>query len=89
MRRERQIQTSIGVSELCAAEEAQVACPGPDRLSVSETESGVEVVRLENLLTVTTVVTAAVMSTVHPDLQQEHKELKDVYTSVQMVYNLY
>lgn len=60
--------TSVGVRELGAAEEAQVARPGPDGLSVSEAESGVEVVGLKNLLTVTAVVTAAVMSAVNPDL---------------------
>ncbi len=65
--------TSVGVGELGAAEEAQVARPGPDRLSVSKTESGVEVIGLENLLAVTAVVTAAVMSAVHPDLQEEQK----------------
>lgn len=63
--------TSVGVSELGAAEEAQVPRPGPDCLSVSKTESRVEVIGLENLLAVTAVVAAAVMSAVHPDLQEE------------------
>lgn len=69
MRSQRKL-TSVGVGELGAAEEAQVARPGPDRLSVSKTESGVEVIGLEDLLAVTAVVTAAVMSAVHPDLQE-------------------
>lgn len=63
--------TSVGVSKLGAAEEAQVACPGPDRLGVPETEPGVEVVGLEDLLAVTAVVAAAVVSAVHPDLQEQ------------------
>lgn len=62
--------TSVGVGELGAAEEAQVARPGPNRLSVPKAESGVEVVGLEDLLAVTAVVTAAVVSAVHPDLQE-------------------
>lgn len=65
-------ETSVGVGELGAPQEPQVARPGPDRLSVPEAESGVEVIGLENLLTVTAVVPAAVMSAVHPDLQEEH-----------------
>lgn len=69
MRSQRKL-TSVGVGELGAAEEAQVARPGPDRLSVSKTESGVEVIGLQDLLAVTAVVTAAVMSAVHPDLQE-------------------
>ncbi len=69
--------TSIGVGELGAAEEAQVTCPGPDRLRVSKTESGVEVIRLENLLTITTVVTAAIVSAVHPDLHEEKVQIID------------
>lgn len=68
--------TSVGVGELGAAEEAQVARPGPDCLSVSKTESGVEVIRLENLLAVTAVVTAAVVSAVHPDLQEGHNSVQ-------------
>lgn len=67
--------TSVGVGELGAAEEAQVARPGPGSLGVSKTESGVEVVGLENLLAVTAVVTAAVMSAVHPDLQESPDNL--------------
>lgn len=63
--------TSVGVSKLGAAEEAQVARPGPDRLGVPETEPGVEVVGLEDLLAVTAVVAAAVVSAVHPDLQEQ------------------
>lgn len=63
--------TSVGVGELSAAEEAQVARPGPDRLGVPEAESGVEVVRLKDLLAVTAVVTAAVVSAVNPDLQED------------------
>lgn len=73
MESERKL-TSVGVGELGAAEEAQVARPGPDRLSVSETESGVEVIRLQDLLAVTAVVAAAVMSAVHPDLQKATEE---------------
>lgn len=66
--------TSVGISELSAAEETQVACPGPDGLRISEAQPGVEVVGLENLLAVTAVVAAAVVSAVHPDLQEEHQE---------------
>lgn len=62
--------TSVGVGELRAAEEAQVARPGPDRLRVAEAESGVEVVGLEDLLAVAAVVAAAVVSAVHPNLQE-------------------
>lgn len=65
--------TSVGVRELGAAEEAQVPRPGPDRLSVSKAEPGVEVIGLENLLAVAAVVAAAVVSAVHPDLRQEHE----------------
>lgn len=71
--------TSVGVGELGATEEAQVARPGPDRLSVSEAEPGVEVVGLENLLAVTAVVTAAVMSAVHPNLQEEHERPEVIF----------
>lgn len=77
--------TSVGVSELGAAEEAQVARPGPDRLGVSETEPGVEVVGLEDLLAVTAVVAAAVVSAVHPDLQERANQQwrKKTRTSVE------
>lgn len=63
--------TSVGVRELGAAEEAQVPRPGPDRLSVSKAEPGVEVIGLEDLLAVAAVVAAAVVSAVHPDLQRQ------------------
>lgn len=61
--------TSVGVGELGAAQEAQVARPGPDRLRVAEAQPGVEVVRLQHLLAVAAVVAAAVVGAVHPDLQ--------------------
>lgn len=70
--KERQM-TSVGVGELGAAEKAEVSRPRPDCLSVSKTEPGVEVIGLENLLSVTAVVTAAVMSAVHPDLQEKQQ----------------
>lgn len=66
--------TSVSIGELGAAEEAQVACPGPNRLSVSKAQSGVEVVRLKDLLAVSAVVPAAVMSAVNPDLQVKTRE---------------
>ena len=72
---ERANITSVGISELSASEETKVACPGPDRLSVTEAEPGAEVVGLKDLLAVAAVVTAAVMSAVNPDLQEEHKRL--------------
>ena len=62
--------TPVCVRELGAAEKAQVAGPSPDGLRVSKTKPGVEVVGLEHLLPVPAVVAAAVVSTVHPDLQQ-------------------
>lgn len=66
--------TPVGVRELGAAEETQVACPRPHGLRVSEAEPGVEVVGLEHLLAITAVVAAAVVSTVHPNLQEEEEE---------------
>lgn len=68
--------TSIGIGELSAAEEAQVTRPGPNCLSVSKTKSGVEVIRLKELLTVTAVVSTAVMSAVDPDLQDDIRTLQ-------------
>lgn len=66
----KQKRTPVCICELGAAEETQVACPSPDGLRVSKTKPGVEVVGLEHLLAVTAVVTAAVVSAVHPDLQE-------------------
>lgn len=62
--------TSVGVGELGAAQEAQVARPGPHRLRIAEAQPGVEVVRLQHLLAVAAVVAAAVVGAVHPDLQR-------------------
>lgn len=67
---QNQKRTPVSVCELSAAEETQVACPSPDGLRVSKTQPGVKVVGLEHLLTVAAVVTAAVVSAVHPDLQE-------------------
>lgn len=77
--------TPVSVCELSAAEETQVACPRPNGLRVSKTEPGVEVVRLEHLLAITTVVTAAVVSTVHPDLQEEQPQAFRKYQGKQEV----
>lgn len=63
-------RTPVCIRELGAAEEAQVARPGPDGLRVSKAKPGVEVVGLEHLLPVTAVVAAAVVGAVHPDLQE-------------------
>lgn len=65
----KQKRTPVCVCELSAAEETQVARPSPDGLRVSKTKPGVEVVGLQHLLAVAAVVAAAVVSAVHPDLQ--------------------
>lgn len=63
--------TSVGICELGPAQEAQVARPGPDRLRVSKAQSGVKVIRLQDLLAIAAVVTAAIVSAVDPDLKEE------------------
>lgn len=78
--------TSVGVCELGATEEAQVASPGPDSLSVSKTESGVEVIGLENLLTITAVVTTTIVSAVHPNLHDRVKGLSQRYLNPNLDY---
>lgn len=61
----------MGIRELGPAQEAQVTRPGPDRLRVSKAQSGVKVIRLQDLLAIAAVVTAAVVSAVDPDLEEE------------------
>lgn len=62
------ILTSAGISQLSAAQEAQVSRPGPDSLRVTKAEFGVEVVSVQSLLAVNCVVACGIVRTAHPDL---------------------
>lgn len=65
--------TSACIQELRPLDEAQVACPGPQSVGFSKAESGVEMIRLQALLTVDGVVATGTMRTVHPDLNKNKK----------------
>lgn len=62
------ILTSAGISQLSAPQKAQIARPCPDSLSVPEAELGVEVVRMQRLLSINGIVTCSIVRTAHPDL---------------------
>lgn len=62
--------TSAGVQQLGPLDEAQVARPGPQRVRLPEAEPGVEVVRLQALLTVDGIVAAGAVRAAHPDLSK-------------------
>ena len=63
--------TSAGVGQLCATQEPQVARPGPVGDCVSKAESGVEVVRVQRLLSVHGVVPRCIVGAAHPNLTNE------------------
>lgn len=73
-------RTTAGVGEFGPAEEAQVSGSSPDGLRVSEAEAGVEMVRLQRLVSVDGEVTAGIVTTVHPDLQNTQQQLLQTWS---------
>lgn len=61
--------TSAGIGEFGPAEEAEVSGSSPDGLRVSEAESGVEMIRLQRLVSIDGEVPAGVVAAVNPDLE--------------------
>ncbi len=76
------VLTSAGVGQFGPAEEAQVSSPSPDGLRVSEAESGVEMVRLQRLVSIHGEVPAGVVATVHPDLHTQDVSCSQVLLQV-------
>lgn len=67
--------TSGGSCELCPADKAQVACPGPECLGgVPEAEASVEMVSLKSFAVIDGVVATGRVRTVHPNLQKRGGE---------------
>ena len=60
--------TSICICELSSPQETQVACSGPDCLGISKTQSGVEMIRLERLISINGKIATGIVGTVDPDL---------------------
>lgn len=67
--------TSICICELSSPEEAQVACSGPDGLGISKTQSGVEMIRLERLISINGKIATGIVGTVDPDLWTERNTI--------------
>lgn len=66
------IRTSSGCGELRPADEPEVPCPGPERLgSISEAQTGVEMVGLKSLAVVDGVVATGGVGAIHPNLQEK------------------
>lgn len=63
--------TSVGVSQLGPAQEAQVSGPSPHCLRVPEAQPGAEVVRLQRLVAIDGEVSTGVVAAVHPDLHSQ------------------
>lgn len=66
--------TPTSIRQLSTAEEAQVACPSPYRLGVAEAELGAEVIGMQGLFTVHSVVARGVVRAAHPNLQPNSRE---------------
>lgn len=60
--------TSTGICEFCTPQEAEVSGASPDRLCVTEAQSGAEVVRVQRLFTINRIVSCGIMGAAHPDL---------------------
>lgn len=61
--------TSSGCSELSPADEPQVSCPSPECLgSVSEAQTGIEMISLKSLTIIDGIVATGGMGAIHPDL---------------------
>lgn len=64
--------TSTRIQQLSSLDEAQVSRPGPESLRIPKAQFGVEVIRLQALLSINGVVAAGAVRRVHPNLQK-HK----------------
>lgn len=67
--------TSICIRELSSPQEAQVACSGPDCLGISKTQSGIEMIRLERLISINGKIATGIVGTVDPDLWTERNTI--------------
>lgn len=63
--------TSICICELSSPKEAQVACSGPDGLGISKTQPGIEMIRLERLISINGKIATGIVGTVDPYLWTE------------------
>lgn len=63
-----EVHTSTCISQLSAAEEAQVARPSPYCLGVPKAEPGAEVIGVQGLFTVHSVVACGIVRAAHPNL---------------------
>ncbi len=60
--------TSTGICKFCAPQETEISRSSPNRLCVTETQSGAEVVSMQRLFTINRIVSSGIMGAAHPDL---------------------